>query len=86
MVVEEDVQALDVSVNNVLGVQILDGLTNLVPKIPDVFLTEVLSLSPLLFQHPIEITLLCVFHDDVNGIILDKRVVVPIKSLKEIFT
>ena len=51
---QEDVQTLDISVHDVLGVQVLDRHADLVCKVPDVFLREVLASQSLFFQqlHP----------------------------------
>lgn len=88
---EEDVEAFDVSVDDVLRVEVFHAHADLVGKVPNVLLCKVLLLLPLVFEHlsqfetsdrdyPVEVTLFGELHHDVDGIVLDERVVVPLKS------
>ena len=64
--------------NDVFLVKVLHGLTDLICEVPDVLLAEIFPASPLIFEHTVQVALFRIFHNDVNSIFLDERIVVPI--------
>ncbi len=78
LIVEEYVQTLDISMNDILRVKVLHGLTDLIGEIPYVLFAEILAAGPLIFKHAVEVPLFRIFHHNVYGILFDERIVVPI--------
>lgn len=55
--------------NDGLLVQVFNGQADLVAKVPEVFLREILALLALIFEQLIQIALFCELHDDVQLLI-----------------
>ena len=76
LVVQEDVEALDVSVNHVFQMHELHSAAQLPGEFPDVPLRNVLLLVSLLLNHLVKIAFRRILHYDVEVVLLDKGGVV----------
>ena len=71
---QEDVQRFDISVDHVPRVQVVHTEANMNEYFPEEVVRE--ELAFLFLYRGVEVTMLAMFHDDTNGLLSNKTVIV----------